>query len=160
RRPPVHQIENGIVAAGDPHLATSTIAIWKVAPRFGAFVAGCGNRKKPPELLAGLCVIGAHETLFFLIAPTAAQSFDDFAVHYERTTRVVVALADFGIPNNLAVPRIECHDAITIREVNLVLINGNATHGDVAAEMVFPNHLSGQPFDRLNDSAGVGKIND
>ena len=69
---PVGQVENGIIAAGDPHLATRAISIRKVAPGFGSLVAAGCNRVKPPELFAALRVVCTKKTFFFLVSPATA----------------------------------------------------------------------------------------
>src|SRR5262249_51393090 len=149
---PVGQVENGIIAACDPHLSTGAIPIRKIAPCVGSLVsAGC-NRKEAPDLLSALSVVGTHETFFFLIASAATQSLDYFSVRDQRAAGIAVALPDFGIPNKLAVAGIKRFHAVAARKINLVLINRNATHGDVSAKVIFPNDFTCSPFDRLNDA--------
>src|SRR5207247_2090210 len=82
------------------------------------------------------------------------------SVRDEWAAGIAVALPDFGAPNILAVPRVERDDAVAARQVELVLINGDAAHGDVRTEVIFPNHFAAQAIDRLDDAAGVREKDD
>src|SRR5262245_6006315 len=157
-RSPVRQIEDGIIAARDPHLAAGAIAVRKVSPGVAPLVPRRRDRVEPPQLLAGIRVVGAEKTFFFLVATAAAQSLDHFSIHNERSARVAVALPDLRTPGTLAVARVERDDAVAAGEVDLVLIKRDAAHGDIAAEPVFPNDFAGRALERLHDAAGVCEI--
>src|SRR4030095_3090939 len=104
--------------------------------------------------------VTTQETFFFLKTSAAAESFDNFAVHHERSARVAVAGRDFGIPNPLAVAGVDFLDAVSARQIKLVLVKRDAAHRDISTEVVLPNHLASGSFECLQDAAGVGKIDD
>src|SRR5262249_124960 len=93
-------------------------------------------------------------------ALAVAQSLEHFAVDDERTARIVVALRDFGIPHELAIAGIDSFHVVSAGKVDLVLINGNATHCDISAEVVFPNDLARGTIDGLKDGTCIRKVND
>src|SRR5262249_10428734 len=78
----------------------------------------------------------------------------------EWPARIAVTLAEFGIPRDVAVSRFDRDHAIAAGEIDLVLIKRDAAHRDVSAEVVFPNHLARRAFERLQDTAGVGEVDD
>src|SRR5262249_50633220 len=159
RRSPVGQIQHGIVATGDPHFTARAILIRKIAPRVSAGVAGRCNGIEAPELFTALRIVSAQKAFFFLISLTAAKSLQHFAVDDEGAARIVVALSDFGVPHDFAVARVKRLYAISTREIKLVLVKRDAAHGDISAQVVFPNDFACCPIDRLDDSASIRKVN-
>src|SRR5207237_1370480 len=74
----------------------------------------------------------------------AAESLDHLAVYDKRTAGIAVALRDFGVQHFIAVARIQCNHMVAACKVELILIDGDPAHRDIADEVVLPTELDGQ----------------
>src|SRR5678815_2424179 len=92
RGSPVRQIQHGIIAARNPHLASDAHLVRQVAPGVAAFLAGHGRGVEPPGFLSGRRVVGAQITpAVHVELCTASHAFDDFAFSDDGTARIAMA---------------------------------------------------------------------
>src|SRR5580704_16621302 len=127
RRPPVRQIEVGIIAAGDPGFSAHPEHVRKAAPTIASELACLGNGVELPKQLTGSGVIGADEALFVLIirAARASEPLHDLALDNDRSAAggvtILAAIPDGGVPDVPAGPRVERVDMRLARsDIDLV----------------------------------------
>src|SRR6185295_4425112 len=96
RDTPVHQVELGIVAAGDPRLAADAQVVGQLAPALGPGLGAPPHGIELPQLLAGRRVVAADPAAVVAVAVAAHQAVDDHALHHHRSGGVGVALGAIG----------------------------------------------------------------
>ena len=81
---------------------------------------------------------------------------NDFAFRDERTARAAAPIGHRGVPGDFAGARVE-RDQMRVaqREEQLVVVERHAAHGDVDAEALLPDQITGLAVERLDDAAGV-----
>src|SRR5262245_53590160 len=164
--PPVHEVELGIVRAGDPGRSAAVFPRVVARPGFGPLLAGRRNDVVPPQLLTGLRVPAVEVAARTELRPGDAGDYD--AVRHERRDRHRIALLVVvgpGLPQLLAGLRVEREDMRVERRTDeLALVDRRAAAhlaaADVARDVrlvfdvVSPQPLAGDRIDRERAARG------
>src|SRR5688572_854985 len=100
RGAPVGQVEDRVVAAGDPRLAAGTMHGAERAPGLAGFALG-RDGVELPQLLAGGGVVGADEALLVRVGAAAAHALDDLAARDDRTAGAAAAVGHLHVAGEL-----------------------------------------------------------
>src|SRR5262249_4851985 len=110
RHSPVKEIQIGIVAAGDPRIATGAEQIRKRSPGISARLAFARHSLELPEWLAVTRVVGADVTAFLLILRASRKPLHPLSTHHQRPGSVAITplrIGDRRLPDGLPCSGIE-----------------------------------------------------
>ena len=152
-RAPVDQVQFGIVAAGQPGVASGSLP-GVPRPSLVSRFTGLRNHIPAPTPLTRNSIVGIQPAVKPVIA--GRDSDDDFVLHHHRSDGAPVALGglcQFDCPQPVARSGIERHEVSVGRtEVDAVAIQGYTPvwpplHGRF--KTIFPNPASGACIERI-----------
>ena len=126
---PVGEVGLGVEGARYPGVRAGPIHQRQVAPGVAARLARLGDRRRAPDLVAGLGVVGGDEADIVLVVLAAGHARHDSSLHDDGTAAVPVAERTVGhrvVPGHLAGLRVEGHDVgVGGVQIDLVAVEGD-----------------------------------
>ena len=172
----VDEVQPGVDAGGRPRTDVHAVLVGYVAPRLVAGLAGGGHEAPPPQLLAGLGVVGRDDARLGPRPRAAAPARERLAAGDDGAGRVPGGVhgvvEDLGLPDQLAGAGVDGVDVVVVARVDDAgAVDGDvAVHADQAPDVVvdvvgevaavLPAQVAGHRVDGLDDVVRVRHVED